>query len=165
MYNFMLKVDGKNAIEATTSDGIKEIYSSKIEKVLTMQDAVLEKINEDYTIVHSNSQSAYIDKNGNIASNLEVYSKNEIFAFEENGKWGYKNKAGNVIIEPIYDFALDVNEYGFAGIISNGNWGIIDAKGNIVKNPTFTLDTYYLPKFIGEYLLEISDTYHCLELK
>ena len=119
----MLKVDGKNAIEAVTADGIGDIYSSDIEKVLSIQDAVIEEVDENYTVVHSNSQSSYINKDGQVVSNLEVYPKNTIFAFEENGKWGYKDKDGKVVVEPIYDFALDINEYGFAGIISERKLG------------------------------------------
>lgn len=164
-YTFMLRIDGKKAIEAVTPEGMVDIYSSNIEKVLSMQDAVIEEIDEDYTNIHSNSQSSYINQEGQVVSNLDVYPNNTIFAFEENGKWGYKDKSGKVVVEANYDFAQDLNEYGFAGIISNGNWGVLDNKGKIVKSPTFQLDTYYLPIFVGEYLLEVSDTYHCLELK
>ena len=163
-YTFMLKIDEKNAIEAVTADGVGDIYSSSIEKVLSMKNAVLEAINEDYTIIHSNTESAYINKNGQVVSNMEVYLDNNIFAFESNGKWGYKDKTGKVIVEPIYDFSTDVDKYGFGGIVLNGKWGVINSKGEVIKEPSFTLDTYYLPTFIGEYLLEISDTYHCLEL-
>lgn len=160
----MLKVDGRNAIEAVTSDGIGDIYSEKIEKVLSVQDAVLETIDENYTIIHSNRESYYIDKAGQVVENTQVYPNNRIFVFQENGKWGYQDQDGNVIVEPKYDFATDIDEYGFSGIVLEGQWGVINAKGEIVKQPTFTLDTYYLPTFVGEYLLEVSDTYHCLEL-
>ena len=163
-YTFMLRIDEKNAIQAVDLDGNCDVYSSKIEKVLSIKNAVIERINEDFTIIHSNSESGYINKDGQIVTNTEVYSDNKLFSFESNGKWGYKNKSGNVVVEPIYDFATDINEYGFAGIVSNGKWGVINSKGEVVKEPIFSLDTYYLPKFIGEYLLEISDTYHCLEL-
>lgn len=160
----MLTIDGKKAIQAVTQEGMVDIYSESLEKVLSIPNAVIEKVDENYTHIHSNRQSYYINQEGQVVSNTEVYPKNTIFAFEENGKWGYKDKNGKIIVEPTYDFALDMNEYGFAGIISNGNWGVLDSKGKIVKSPTFQVDTYYLPIFVGEYLLEVSDTYHCLEL-
>lgn len=164
-YTFMLKVNGVNAIQAVTSTGMCDIYSKNInEKVLSMQDAVVETVNDDYTIVHSNTECCYIDKNGQVVSNTEVYSKNKVFAFQENGKWGYKDKSGKVLVEPTYDFATDINEYGFGGIILEGKWGVVTSNGEVLKQPQFTLETYYLPIFIGEYLLEVSDTYHCLEL-
>ena len=160
----MLKIDGKNVIEAVTASGVCDIYSSNIEKVLSIKEAVIENIDENYTVIHSTSESGYIDKNGQIVQNTEVFKNNSIFAFEEGGKWGYKDKSGKVIVEPIYDFATDINEYGFAGIVSDGKWGVINSKGEIIKEPAYVLETYYLPKFVGEYMLEISDTYHCLEL-
>lgn len=164
VYNFMLKIDGVNAIQAVTSDGVVDIYSENIEKVISIQNAVLENVNENYTAVHSNLECYYIDKKGNIVENIKVFPNNKIFAFQENGKWGYKDKSGKVIIEPTYDFVTDTDEYGFSGIVLDGKWGVVDKNGEIVKQPQFTLETYYLPSFIGEYLLEIADTYHCLEL-
>ena len=164
-YTFMLKVDGKNAIEAMTATGMRDIYSETIEKVLSVQDAVVEAIDENYTVIHSNSESFYINKSGQVVSNLEVYPENSIYAFEENGRWGYKDREEKVVVEPIYDFTTDMDEYGFGGVILEGKWGVINSKGKIIKEPEFTLNTYYLPTFVGEYLLEVSDTYHCLELK
>ena len=163
-YTFMLKIDGRNAIQAVTADGIGDIYSENMEKVISIKDVVLENIDDNYTIVHSNSECYYINKKGQVVSNTEVYPDNKIFAYKDNEKRGYKDKNGKIIIEPSYDFATDIDEYGFSGIILDGKWGIINSKGEIVKQPQFELETYYLPIFIGEYLLEISDTYHCLEL-
>lgn len=161
----MLKIDGKNVIEAVTAEGICDIYSSNIEKVLSMPNAVIEAGNENYSLVHSQNQSGYINKDGQVVPNTEVFPDNPIYAFEENEKWGYKDKEGKIVIEPIYDFAMDINEYGFGGIVLDGKWGMIDENGKIIKEPTVTLNTYYLPIFIGEYLLESADTYHCLELE
>ena len=101
---------------------------------------------------------SYSLKNGNIEiSNLILTSP--ILDLD------YQDKDGKVVVEPTYDFTTDMDKYGFGGIAQDGKWGIINAKGKIIKEPKFTLDTYYLPIFVGEYLLEVSDTYHCLELK
>ena len=164
-YTFMLEIDGRNAIQAVTADGIGDIYSENMEKVISIKDVVLENIDDNYTIVHSNSECYYINKKGQVVSNTEVYPKNNIYAFKENEKWGYKDKSGNIIVEPNYDFATDLDEYGFSGIVLDGKWGVVNSKGEVIKQPQFELETYYLPIFIGEYLLEVSDTYHCLELK
>ena len=50
-------------------------------------------------------------------------------------------------------------------MILENKWGVVNSKGEIVKQPQFTIDNYYLPTFIGEYLLEVVETYHCLELE
>lgn len=163
LYTFMLRIDGKDAIEAVSADGVCDIYSKNLDKVLSVENAVLETVDEKYTIVHSNSQIYYINKDGEVVQNTEVYPNNNIFAFEENGKWGYKDKSGKVVVEPTYDLATDLNEYGFAGIVSGGKWGVIDKSGKVIKEPEYSIDAYYLPIFVGEYMLEVSDTYHCLE--
>ena len=106
----------------------------------------------------------YIDKNGQIVSNTIVYPNNNIYAYCEDGKWGYKNKDGKIIISPVYDLATDLDEFGFAGILLDEQWGVVNSKGEVIKQPTFNLEIYYLPTFVGEYLLEVSSTYHCLEL-
>lgn len=165
-YTFMLKVDGRNSIQAVTADGVCDIYSEDIEKVISMKDAVIENIDDNYTVIHSRTDCYYINKSGKVVPNTEVYPNNDIYAFKnENGKWGYKDIDGNIVLNPIYDFAQDIEQYGFAGIILDEKWGIVNSKGEVIKNPQYTLETYYLPIFVGEYLLEISDTYHCLELE
>lgn len=164
-YAFMLKVNGKNAIEAVRDDGVVEIYSKDIQKTVEIAGAVLEEINDDYTIVHSNSESSYIDKNGNVIPNTEVYKDNKIYAFKENDRWGYKNKEGKIVIEAMYDYATDLNSYGFAGIRDNGKWGMVDSSGKVIEEPNYVIENdSYIPIFVGKYMLEITSTYHCIEL-
>jgi hypothetical protein len=57
-----------------------------------------------------------------------------------------------------------VNEYGFAGILKKGKWGVINEKGEIIVNPSYELETYYFPSFVGKYKIEYTDTKHCVEI-
>ena len=88
---------------------------------------------------------------------LELGTNNEIFAKEQNGKWGYVDKNGNTVVDFKYDMAIDLNEYGFGAVKQNGRWGVVDSKGNEVKAPTYELNEY-APNFIGEYY-EVSSLY------
>lgn len=164
-YTFMLVVDGKRAIEAEKLDGTVDIYSKDIEKVLTINNAVLEKINEDYTVIYSNSEMAYINKDGKKVENVEVFDNNKLYAYSQNSKWGFKNKQGNVVVEAKYDFVTEIDTYGFAGILKDGKWGVIDETGKVIVEPSYEIDNYYLPKFVGKYLLDFKDNYFCLELE
>jgi hypothetical protein len=164
-YTFMLTISGTKAIEAQDLNGNVDIFSNKLEKIATISGAIVERVDDDYTSIYSNSEMIYINNNGEIIENTEVYPNHKIYAYSENGKWGYKDKSGNVVIECKYDFATDVDTYGCAGILLDGEWGIVNSEGEIIKNPAFTIDTYYLPMFVGEYLLELSNDYHCLELE
>lgn len=51
--------------------------------------------------------------------------------FCRNGKWGYKDWKGNVIIQPVYDEACNFSE-GLACVEKQGKMGFIDKKNNIV---------------------------------
>lgn len=64
----------------------------------------------------------------------------ELMKFKtDNGKWGFKNEKGTVIIEPKYDdiasfseglVAVNIGKQGLFG--SGGKWGFIDKAGNQV---------------------------------
>ena len=163
-YSLMLVVDGTNAIEGELENGTVDIYSSNIEKIISMNNAVVEKINNEYTRIYNMSDIEYIDKDGNIVQNTDVYENLNLYAYKEDDKWGYKSRDGEIIITAEYDFVTELNEYGFAGILKDGKWGVINSNGEIVSDCIHEIETYYLPNFIGEYKLELTNSYHCLEL-
>lgn len=57
-------------------------------------------------------------------------------AVKLDGKWGYINTAGKLVIEPKFD---DVRSFcqGLAGIRVNNHCGFIDRDGNVVVEPKF----------------------------
>ena len=164
-YTIMLVIDGKKAIEAEKSDETVDIYSENIEKVISLNNAIIENIDENYARIYNETEMEYINSIGEKVENTEVYPENKLYAYNENEKWGFKDLSGNVIIEANYDFVTELNEYGFAGILKDGKWGVINEDGNIIEDTIHELETYYLPSFVGKYLLELTDTYHCLELE
>ena len=58
-------------------------------------------------------------------------TKLEIFKFFRNGKWGYKNQKGAVVIQPTFDEAFQFAG-GFACVEKNEKLGYIDTEGNVV---------------------------------
>ncbi len=58
-----------------------------------------------------------------------------------NGKYGYEDSKGNVVIKPIYELAYDFND-GLASIVilddaGNRKYGVIDTKGNYIAMPEY----------------------------
>ncbi|MDP8078951.1 WG repeat-containing protein [Phocoenobacter skyensis] len=51
---------------------------------------------------------------------------------EKNGKYGFVNSKGNIVIPLEYDEAYSFSENGLAAIEKNGKWGFINSKGKIV---------------------------------
>lgn len=81
----------------------------------------------------------------------DIYNQNTLFLSKKDGKYGFIDKDGNVVVDYIYDDATKQNEYGFAGIKKDGKWGSIDSKGNVVIEPTYNLDEYIKIDFIGKW--------------
>lgn len=150
-------IKGSNIIQIIDSEtNTSQLYNKSMQKILEEKELRI-YIKDNYVQAVSENNITYIDFEGNVKKSEEIFSQKEIFAKKQNGKWGYVDKTGNVIIDYIYDMAIDINEYGYGAIKQNGKWGSINAKGEIVKQPTYEL-TSYNPNFIGEYY-EVSDVY------
>lgn len=57
------------------------------------------------------------------------HTGNTLFLKKENGKYGYVDKKGNVVVDYIYDDATEQNSYGFVSVKKDGLWGSIDKNG------------------------------------
>ena len=79
----------------------------------------------------------------------KIYINNNLFAYKQNGKWGFVNKSGQIVVECIYDMVTETNEYGYAGIKKDGKWGSIDANGQVLQEPIYELEDIQ-PTFIGK---------------
>jgi len=79
----------------------------------------------------------------------ELLISNNLFLSKKDGKYGYVDKYGNVVVDYIYDDAREQNIYGFIAVKKDGKWGSIDSKGNIVQDPKYILTNNYKIDFIG----------------
>ena len=55
--------------------------------------------------------------------------------FEADGKWGYKDVQGKVVIEPRFVLAQEFSPRGIAAVVDETGWAYIDARGNAVIRP------------------------------
>ncbi len=163
-YDSILLTGTVNALEARKGN-IVDIYSRNIEKILTMREGIVENIGKDFLVVHSKSELVYLNKDGEITNNTEVYPKLKLYSINQEDKWGFVDNTGKIIVPCEYDIVTELNEYGFAGIYKDGKWGIVNEKGKIIVEPSYELDTYYSPQFIGKYKLEELDNLHCIEIE
>lgn len=72
--------------------------------------------------------------------------KEGLARFEEKGKWGYMDLAGNVVIKPQFDMAYDFQD-GKAYVIIDGKYFTVDKNGNVpaYKDSTgiYPIDWYH----------------------
>ena len=70
---------------------------------------------------------------------------------------------GNVVIDYIYDYAKEQNQYGYLAVKKDGVWGSIDKEGKTVIEPTYNLDNNLVIDFIGKWHLgqDLNMNYYC----
>lgn len=149
-YNSIQKIEGTNIIQAVDStSNMMEIYSKEMKKISELENAMIEN-KKEYIKIYNEEEVKYISKEEKEIENIELFTKNSIFAKQQGNRWGFVDKSGNTIVGYIYEKVTEVNQYGFAGIKQNGKWGVINSDGGIIIEPTYELN-YDEPTFIGEY--------------
>ncbi len=149
-YDTIQRVKDKKILQAIiSSTNTIEMYNRKIEKQVSIKEAVLYSYN-NYIKLISNNEMKYLDNNGNTISNKELLPNNKLFAYNKDGKWGFIDRNDNIVLQPKYDIVTEFNNYGFAGIKENGQWGVIDEQCNIIVQPSYKID-WNDPDFIGPY--------------
>lgn len=91
-----------------------------------------------YALVRKGGKNYYIDKNANVAFGSANSKYNFYFSFAENlcvassdGKFGFLDTNGKVVIDFIYDDAQNFSE-GLASVCKDGKYGYIDKAGKCV---------------------------------
>ena len=74
-----------------------------------------------------------------------------MFLSKKDGKYGFIDKDGKIVVDYIYDDATEQNAFGYSAIKKDGKWGAIDNKGNVLQEPTYNLDDYLKIDFIGRW--------------
>jgi len=135
-------------LKATVSEDSYEYLNRNLDVKVKAGD---ETFINGYISLVVNGERKYYDYKLEEKSNKDVYSSNTLFVIKENGKYGFADKNGKVIVECKYEDATEQNDYGFSSIKLNGKWGAIDQYGNIAVNPTYTLNNNEETEFIGKW--------------
>ncbi len=135
-----------------TETGITEsFYNSELE--LKLEGSLLEYNQTDGYIrvlkLNTKEEGFYNFKFEQIPEEV-AYKTNNLFRFVENGKVGFKNNKGTVIVPAIYDDATYQNIYGFIAVNRAGKWGSLDYNGKVVSEPQYELKDYTYIDFIKD---------------
>lgn len=92
-----------------------------------------------YACVKRNGNQMFIDKTGNTVStgwkNYGVeYSEGVLQVQDENGKWGYVDTNGDIVLEPQWDSSSEFYD-GLAAAEKDGLYGYINTTGEFVIPP------------------------------
>lgn len=128
------------------------IVNTNFETKLT---GILTELNEDkgYIQIRIGEESRYYNFKFEQKKDTEILTSNTLYVSKKDGKYGFVDKEGKVLVDYQYDDATEQNAYGFAGIKKDGKWGSIDSNGKIIQEPIYNLDNYLLVDFIGNWHL------------
>lgn len=139
----IIETEKENEIET-------QIYDTELNLKLT---GIISEINETkgYMKIRIKNEYKYYNFKFEEKNNTEILTNNKIFLSKKDGKYGYIDKDGNVIVNYIYDDATELNNYNYAAVKQNGLWGSIDEKGKTIIAPKYTLENNLKIDFIGKY--------------
>lgn len=126
---------------------------------------ILSELNTEtkYIKMYVDNEYKYYDLEFEEKQNTEVLKGNTLFLSKKNGKYGYVDSEGKIIVDYIYDDATEQNKFGYASVQKNGKWGSIDSDGKEVAKPTYELDNNIIINFIGKWHLgeDLNMNYYC----
>ncbi len=129
-----------------------EVLNSNYEVKLT---GMVTDLNDEkgYIEIRQDDEYKYYNFKFEEEKESDIFTTNTLFVSKKDGKYGFVDKDGNVVVDYIYDDATNQNSFGYAGVKKDGKWGSIDKNGNIVQEPTYDLEDYLQIDFIGNWYL------------
>ena len=128
-----------------------DIINSSFEVVL--EDVIVSELNVEYGYLRVRDGEDYKYYNFKLEekTNIEMLATNTLFLVKQDGKYGYVNKNGDLIVNYIYDDATEQNQFGYCAVKKDGLWGVLKSDGTVILKPSVNLDDYLYVDFIAEY--------------
>ncbi|MBR2289181.1 MAG: WG repeat-containing protein [Clostridia bacterium] len=128
-----------------------DVISGKLE--IKLKSVIISELNVDkgYMRVRQDGKYKYYNFNFEEKKNTEVLTNNTLFLVNKDGKYGYTNKEGELIVNYIYDDAKEQNEFGYCVVKQNGLWGVLKQDGTVLLKPSVNLDDSLYINFISSW--------------
>lgn len=150
-YNIIQRED-TDFIEADKTESQTEVYNKDFELKLT---GTIAKVDSQigYISIRIGEEQKYYNFKFEEKKASDIFPNHTLFLSKKDGKYGYTNKEGEVIVDYIYDDATEQNEYGYCSVKKGDVWGALNKDGNIEKQPSVNLDNHLIVDFIGPWHL------------
>lgn len=151
-YNYITYLSNIGILQAETESMQSQLLDKEFNVKVT---GIITEINQDknYIRVRENDEYKYYNFKLEQKENTEILGANTIFLSKKDGKYGYVNEKGIVVVDYIYEDATEQNKYGYVAVKKDGKWGSLDAKGKVVAECTNTLENALVVDFIGKWHL------------
>ena len=158
-YNSMVYVENAGFIQADKSETETVIFDSNLAQKIT---GIISEINieKGYIKVYVNNEYKYYNFKFEEKNATDLLTSNNLFLSKKDGKYGYVDKTGKLIVDYIYEDATEQNICGFASVKKDGVWGSINKIGAIAVEPSVNLDNSIYIDFIGKWHLSDNGLYY-----
>ncbi len=147
-YQDIIAKDGVEYVKAKNENGTYDYIAKNMSVAFTASD---ETFVNGYIKVNVSGTTKYYSYKLEEKTNKDVYTANTLFVYKDNGKYGFKDKDGKVVVEAKYDDATEQNDCGFVAVKKDGKWGALDQYGKVVVEPKYTLENEETVDFIGKW--------------
>ncbi len=152
-------------IEVEKKDAeVTEILNNKFEKQL---EGIITEVNAEkaYIRIRTNDEYKYYNFKFEEKDVKELLNTNTIFLSKKDGKYGYVDKDGKIVVDYIYEDAKEQNPYGYAAVKKDGKWGAIDKDGREVSECRYDLENNVIIDFIGKWHIgEDANSYYYTDM-
>lgn len=152
-------VEEGNFIVADKTETETIILDSNLAQKLTGIVAEI-NIEKGYIKMYTGSEYEYYNFKFEEKNNTEMLSHNTLFLSKKDGKYGYTDKSGNVVVDYIYEDATEQNSCGYVAVKQNGLWGSLKKNGSVAQMPEVNLDNSIYVDFIGQWHLSDDGLYY-----
>ena len=151
-YNYITYISEADFILAETEDMTSELLDRNFNVKV---EGIISQINTDKNYIRVRVKEDYKYYNFKLEEkeNTEILATNTIFLSKKDGKYGYVNEKGIVVVDYIYEDATEQNKYGYVAVKKDGKWGALDAKGKEVVAPIYSLENVLVVDFISKWHL------------
>lgn len=158
-YVNMNYVEKGDFIQADVSDTETVIFDNNLSEKI---NGIVSEINQEkgYIKVYTNNEYKYYNFKFEEKKSSDILTANNLFLSKKDGKYGYVNKEGKVIVDYIYEDGTEQNSCGFSAVKKDGVWGSINKIGAVELEPSINLDNNIYTNFIGKWHLNDSGLYY-----
>ena len=151
-YGSIIRREGTDFIEADKTPTETNVFDKNFKLQLT---GIISEVNIEngYIVIRTGSEQKYYNFKFEEKKSSEILKDNTLFLSKKNGKYGYINKEGKVVVDYIYDDAKEQNEYGYCPVKQGNVWGVLNKDGNVLKTPSVNLENNLIINFIGNWHL------------
>lgn len=140
-------------IEASKENEVtSELYDTSFALKLT---GIISQVDtqKGYMKVRVGEEYQYYNFKFESKTEQELFPQNTLFLSKKDGKYGYVDKAGKVVVDYKYEDATQQNSSGYVAVKENGVWGSLDKTGAVVQQPKEKLENNVKIDFIGKWHL------------